>query len=255
VRNEELRDRITDRLRAALPATRTTYAVPLANGNRDIFIEVGTSFTRFLDELGDDAVADEEHLDAMLTTIVGEELDQMDSAAPSLLREGLRQYYAARFADTGDERSELVLAGSLLVGAYEQRRVQDDVVASFAIGVEQVLGPLAKVGWVRSFAEPRWARLMTKQIMSLVIDGDVIALGQAINAPPGAASLYPATLAHVDCPELAKILDQYDPYPGQPVIATDWSDYDDRMRFITAVFRSRQQSGGLFADGDLTGEW
>lgn len=278
VRDEAARARVEGRLRAALPRTRTTYAVPLADGNRDIFVEVGASFTRFLAHLGADIVADERHLDEALETIVGEDFGDgaatasggprdaepaagssrppaMATAAPALLREGLRYYYAARFAESADQRSELVLAGSLLVGAYEQRRVQDDVAASFAIGVAQVLGPLARVEWIRKLATPPWARLMTRQIMSLVIDGDVIALGEPIKAAPGANALYPATLAHVDSPALAGILRQYDPAPGKPVIARNWSDYDDRMRFITAFFRSRQQSGGLFRDGALEGEW
>jgi hypothetical protein len=256
VRENGARGRIEARLRSALPRTRTTYAVPLANGNRDIFVEVGSSFTRFLAHLGADVVADEQHLDEAIETIVGEDLgDGMATAAPALLREGLRYYYAARFAESADQRSEFVLAGSLLVGAYEQRRVQDNVAESFAMGVAQVLGPLARVDWIRRNAAPLWARLMTRQIMSLVIDGDVIALGRPIAAPPGAKALYPATLAHVDSPALAGILRQYDPVPGKPVVARDWSDYDDRMRFITAFFRSRQQSGGLFRDGTLEGEW
>jgi hypothetical protein len=250
------RARVEARLRAALPRTRTTYAVPLANGNRDIFVEVGASLTRFLAALGTDVVADPEKLETVLEAVQGEVLDAgMATAAPALLREGLAQYYAARFAESGDERSERVLAGSLLIGAYEQRRVQDDVAASFAIGVQQVLGPLARLEWLKRMATPPWSRLMTKEIMSLVIDGDVIALGEPIAPAPGKPALYPATLAHVDSPELALILRRYDPEPGQPVIASDWSVYDDRMRFITAFFRSRQQSGALFRAGDLEGEW
>jgi hypothetical protein len=187
------------------------------------------------------------------------------------LREAIRWYYRARFASTGDERSEQVLAGSLLLGTYEQTRLQRPIDEAFALGVDGLLGPIERsvarlpVPWpervdsnvlrpVRARLTPWWARLMTTRTMTLQIDGDVISLGTALGPAPG-HPLTPATLEQIASPQLRDLLHQLRLDDGQPVVARDWSSFDDRMRFIGAFFRSRQQDGQLFARPSVRGKW
>jgi hypothetical protein len=270
--DSRIRRAVERRLEAGLPTTRRTVGVRLGLGNRAVFLEVASSLVLFLDELGDDDEADDVKLKELVSAITP--LDADDTMSPGRiedLHDALTWFYRARFASTGDERSEAVLTGSLLLGVYEQTRLQRPIEESFALGVDAMLFPLKRIIGllpaslrprahavvvvpVRRWLTPPWARLMTSRTMTLRIDGDLIALGAPLRSADGGA-LYPPTLAHISLPRLRELLRDLELDDGRPVIARDWSSYDDRMRFIGAFFRSRQQEGHLFSVPALQGRW
>ena len=55
---------------------------------------------------------------------------------------------------------------------------------------------------------------------------------------------FPDLLATLELPELAATFARFD--RGLPTRAIDWSDLDDRMRYIANFFRSRQKSLEIF---------
>ena len=266
-----VRRAIEARLQHGLPFTRQTVGVRLGEGNRGIFHEVATFVVQLLDAHEHDDHPRDDDLDALLASFVTIADDTMSPASIDDVREALRWYYRARFADSGKERSEFILLGSLLLGVYEQERVQRAIVEAFALGVDGLLRPLHNgvdhlpVPWperceravlepTRAWLIPRWSRLMTTRTMTLTIDDEVIALGVALAPEPG-HPLNPATLDRIESPRLRDLLHELQLDDNRPVVARDWSSYPDRMRFIGAFFRSRQQDGNLFAPSDDRGVW
>jgi hypothetical protein len=116
----------------------------LAAGNRFVFLEIGMAVARFLECFGDvdRSRADEARWNTYWDEVKKQltELSQLDPSwmltefpEPDDLRLGLRQYFEALFTRDPDERAELVLAGNLLIGAYEQRRVDGYVTTALAL--------------------------------------------------------------------------------------------------------------------------
>ncbi len=271
VPDTRVRRAIEAKLIAGLPLTRQTVGVKLGEGNRAIFHEVATSVVRVLESHGHDHQPRDDALDELLTSFATIPDPAMADGSIDDVREAFRWYYRARFANTVDERSEFILLGSLLLGIYEQERVQPAIVEAFALGVDGLLQPLRRtagrlpVPWpdrceralfdpARTWLTPHWSRLMTTRTMSLRIDDEVIALGVALAPEPG-RPLNPPTLQRIESPRLREVLHELRLDDDRPVVARDWSSYPDRMRFIGAFFRSRQQDGNLFAKGTDEGEW
>ena len=269
--DNRVRRAIEAKLIAGLPLTRQTVGVKLGEGNRAIFHEVATYVVRVLAAHGHDDRPRDAELEELLATFTTIPDAAMADGSIDDVREAFRWYYRARFANTADERSEFILLGSLLLGIYEQERVQPAIVDAFALGVDGLLQPLRRtaarlpVPWpdrceravlepTRTWLTPRWSRLMTTRTMTITVDDEVIALGVALAPEPG-HPLNPPTLQRIESPRLREVLHELHLDDNRPVVARDWSNYQDRMRFIGAFFRSRQQDGNLFAKGSDKGEW
>ena len=70
----------------------------------------------------------------------------------------------------------------------------------------------------------------------------ILHLGSKLPPPPG-GPLYPAVLDPVEGSDAQALLEQYhalDPESAGEVGATDWAELAQRMRYIIALFRSRQ---------------
>ncbi|MFN0148131.1 MAG: hypothetical protein ACKVT1_16620, partial [Dehalococcoidia bacterium] len=82
----------------------------------------------------------------------------------------------------------------------------------------------------------------TEHISRITLPHEVLALGTDIKRQPSADLQSPAN------PELVAILARIAPAEGRPLGsgARDWSDLDERMRFIAGLFRAYQQDGTLF---------
>lgn len=118
-----------------------------------------------------------------------------------------------------------------------------------------------------------WQDFSTDALMTLTLPDTVLHLGHPIPADPG-APLVPPLLETIDDPELAAVLAKYDaleiriersrfsklkdriralfgesPEGGgelADVGAMNWTDFDQRMRYILTLFRLRQQDAHLF---------
>jgi hypothetical protein len=118
--------------------------------------------------------------------------------------------------------------------------------------------------------ERAWRHFSTDQLMTLTLPNGVLHLGHPISAVAG-APLLPPELATIADPELAALLARYgaldvrivrssfdwlkrriarlfdEPEPGDEadVGAIDWTNFDQRMRYILTLFRARQQDAQL----------
>ena len=95
----------------------------------------------------------------------------------------------------------------------------------------------------RSLVCRRVRRLVTSRLMRIRLPYGDLRLGDDLPDLP-ARRRFPDMLVTLERPELAALFAQCD--RGLPSRAIDWSDLDDRMRYIANFFRSRQKSLELF---------
>jgi hypothetical protein len=246
----------------------------LAAANRAVFLDVGQSMAAFLERFparaaaaGDAGeVAWQEFwrtVEAQLegSTLLDPSWVLTPSPPPDDLRLAFRQYFAALRADDQHLRSQYVLAGNLLLAAYEQRRLDGYVTAALSLssaramrrlicdrtGIAGTAGTAAggRSGW----ANRLYARLMTRR-MVLELPGEELEVDRPLTAPADPRDRWHslATDADVTLPVLQALITRYQlaagprPYRG----ARDWTSFDQRMRTIGMLFRLRQRQADLF---------
>ncbi|MDY7103269.1 MAG: oxygenase MpaB family protein [Actinomycetota bacterium] len=227
----------------------------LALGNRWVFAEIGTATARFIAWFGPDSDPDPRRYADFAATLVdlplspGEE--RSDDALAELV-EGFRWYHEARYETDPVRKAQCVLAGNLLLGGYEQRRVDPWVRAAFGAPIDIVVAPVANLltGRRPGAAPPDWVddlsewflRFSTAHALVLVGPEGVLRLGSDLPAPHGQGGFVPEPLRTLP-PEIQAIVDRYDRSDGDGVgtAATNWASFDDRMNYIANLFRSRQQ--------------
>lgn len=233
----------------------------LAAGNRFVFLEIAQATAHFIEHFeGVDTDPDEKRWEEYLAHMrqLNADLRRLDPSwlltdapEPEDLWLGLRQYYEALTTEDRKRRAEHVLAGTLLMGAYEQRRVDGYVAASIALFTERSMRQLVRHRTGVLPGLPRWpsmiyARLMT---MGLVLDlpDQQLQVSKPLPPPPG-GPLFPPDLQVITLPLLQALLTRWDASDGEDGgrRARNWSDLDDRMNYIANLFRSRQQHPVLF---------
>jgi hypothetical protein len=237
----------------------------VAMGNLKVFAEIGREFGRFLTTVPADAREDSsEFLDFVAGLTHGPPPDGQD-----LLREAFAYYQRQRHETEPGVRAAWILLANLKIGCHEQTRLQPQIAAAVDaplvvaadIGAAvlhalipgsqewprllhglaaAVLGMLAQV--VRREAINVSREVITEAMMVLSLPGAVLSLGRDLDAP------VPALLAGEPRPFLAGFVQEYDPCPpgGITCAATDWCDLQQRMHYITHLFRAYAETASLF---------
>jgi hypothetical protein len=256
----------------------------LAAGNRIVFREIGLAISLFLEAFGD---VDRERPDgSRWDAYMADVQDVLDGMArldeswiptvmpdPRELRLGLRQYYEALFAPDPKVRAELVLAGSVLLASYEQRRIDGYTGAVLALFTGRAMkrlrrqGTGAVCGWPHRLTSSLYARIATRCI-AVATPAESLWIGRpqpplappAPPAPPAPLApagplaplatqtrgrdpvRFPTDLDGITLPLLAALLARYDRSGGDPRRwrIRDWTSYDQRMNYIVNLIRSRQ---------------
>ena len=223
----------------------------IAEGNRLIFSEIGPVFVRLVETCGTRSDYDPSDLAKVLATLTP---GPPERGGQDLLRDAVTAYYEAAFTPHPKRRAELVLLGSLKIGLHEQVRVDplidaalDHPMAELVAGVAPWLGRLPR-SWhaeerARAFVCRRARRIVTARIMRIRLPYGDLRLGDDLPELP-ARRRFPDLLCTLDDPELAALFQRFD--RGGRTRAVDWSELDDRMRYIANFFRSRQKSLELF---------
>ncbi|HEY8527759.1 MAG TPA: hypothetical protein VIL48_22525 [Acidimicrobiales bacterium] len=236
----------------------------LAAGNRFVFLEIAQATSTFLEHFSDAGrdvgeKAWEDYWAEVRAHV--EELRNLDPSwllteapPPDDLRLGLRQYFEALRCEDRKRRAEHILAGNLLMGGYEQRRVDGYVAASIALFTERAMRNLVRhrsgalrgtIHWWPSMA---YARLMTR---GLVYDlpGERLQVSKPLPPPPD-GPLFPPDLQVIELPLLQALLTRWDTSDGRDSErrARNWALLDDRMNYIANLFRSRQQRQALLTE-------
>lgn len=244
----------------------------LAVGNRLVFLEIATAVSQFLAAFPDDASATTDGFERYVADldVFLESLRQLDPSwvttpapDPTLLRSGMRAYFGAMSCSNRKERAELVLLGSLLLGAYEQMRVDTYLTATLsfftATWLDRIIrGPrpgylAAALRAVEAPISTVYALLATRFFLVLELPsrgGGILRVGKPVPAvDPGKEELtFPSNLQHIQTPALQATLTRFDLSDGDPARtrASNWARYADRMNYITNLFRSRQEDVRLF---------
>jgi hypothetical protein len=246
----------------------------LAIGNRLVFLEIGTAVGHFVDSFG--AAPDSSPSPSFETywsdmAVFLEQLSHLDPSwvavdppDPRTLQAGMQAYHAALSEKDVKAKAELVLLGNLLLGAYEQARVDTYLTATLSFFTLSWLhriirGP--KPGFSALLARAMAAPVSTLYSLFatrffLVIDlpkgrDEMTTLKVGRPIPPiddDTTRSFPALLREVANPELQALLTRYDLSGGRAARtrATNWAIFADRMNYITNLFRSRQQMPELF---------
>lgn len=234
----------------------------LAAGNRFVFLEIGQSIALFIECF--EGVEDDpgetlwKTYWSQIRRVIAD-LRQLDPSwllterpEPEDLRLGLRQYYEALFTRDHKLRAERILAGTLLIGGYEQYRVDGYVEASLALFAEHSMRQLVRhrtgaLPGIRRWPSVVYARLMTKALV-LDLPDQRLQVSKPLPPPPD-GPLFPADLEVITLPLLQAVLTRWDISDGRDEgrKSCNWADLDDRMNYITNLFRSRQQCQILFS--------
>ena len=240
--------RLTAVLHTPLDAVgRASEAV--ARGNLEVFSEIGLEFARRLEH--------DEPLDRFLRGLrEGEPPD-----GQRLLRQAFAHYEQQRAATDPKTRAELGVFASLEIGLHEQTRLQERIADALnsALVTQEELGLRALVAvfpsaadWWRVVRRPasaavgslaaalqrastRVAReVITASFMVLSLPDRVLALESNLSDP------FPEVLREPGNEELVALVARFEPIP--PAVddcgAHDWSDLQQRMHYISHLFRA-----------------
>ena len=159
-------------------------------------------------------------------------------------------------------RSQLILAGSLQLGAHEQNHLQGPIAGSMDMGLNQSLALLKNrvfddipgLDAVDDALRPLgraisdlWGDLMTELLGTIETPDGILQLNEDIPLLPG-HTFVPSDLQPVVIDDLVVLLERFDHAQpdGHRSRAIDWVKLDDRMNFITNLFRSRHHRKSLF---------
>jgi hypothetical protein len=238
----------------------------VALGYLKVFAEIGREFARYTATVPVDAREDSPEFLAFVAALKpGPPPDGQD-----LLRDAFMYYQRQRHETDPGARAAWILFANLKIGFHEQTRLQPQIAAAVdaPLGVAADIGahilhvlipgsrkwprllhgPAASlVGWlakmVRREAIKVSREVVTEAMMVLSFPGAVLSLGRNLDAP------VPTHLAGEPRPFLASFLQEYDPCPpgGIACAATDWCNLQQRMHYITHLFRAYAETASLFA--------
>jgi hypothetical protein len=238
----------------------------IRDGNLKVFSELGPLFARFL------ACFEGNEIDLNAAEKLRASLRVGPSAedGQSLFNEALGYYIEAAKSSSPVEKAQNMLVANALTGLHEQIRLQSYIAGSLNAPVADVLGRLwgkhvtpdahpsllgrIAAAWDRfgnlvvDEAEKVWDDAATKELMTLAVPGQTLHLGSRLPPARPGQPLYSQALLRITTEEGLKLGETYDvldPKAEGLVGASDWTRLSQRMKYIIALFRSRQQVSEL----------
>lgn len=228
----------------------------LAGGNLAVFAEIGPLFGRFIEwfESGSD---DRDKLGRFLSGI------PEAAHGGDALRRAFAAYHRALGERDPKAKGERFLLANMLVGAHEQRRLQQYLESALGAPVDHLLerrvrrGLARLVPWgllrralyqalspIADTLEYVWQLALTEHVLRFEMPDVSLRLGDDIPALPD-GSMRPEVLETLGDPATADAWRRFDRV-GAETQSRNWAEFDDRMNFIVNLFRSRQQHEVLF---------
>jgi hypothetical protein len=220
----------------------------VAEGNLKVFEEIALVFARYLAVCPPDATVDSPEFATFA--------DGLEAGPPphgqDCLSSAFRNYQAQGAVEDRAQRAQMTVLANLQIGLHEQTRLQPQIVAameSAAEGIHTALGVSTRDHLVlrirgKVFQGPMTdvSRLViTDAMMVLTLPGGALSLARNIVRP------FPPDLAAISNPELTALVSRY--MPSQPAAescgATDWGVLEQRMRFISHLFRAYHEDPSL----------
>jgi hypothetical protein len=250
-------------------------------GNLKVFSELAPVFARFI-HLFDSGKLDDRAADQLLASLRG---GSSSRNGQSMLREAMESFIAAARESDPLRKAQHMMVANAQTGLHEQIRLQPFIAGSLNAPIEDTLGAIwdnhglpaehpnpsffdrVHALWDRlgaalvHDAEKVWGMFSAEELMTLAVPGQVLRLGNSLPPVHGKA-LYPRDLIEIRNEEAYDLLEQYnalDPHLQGDVGADDWSALAQRMRYILALFRSRQQESSMllqpFSDTQVAAIW
>ena len=251
-------DHVSDVLRDLLGAC----ALNLSNGNTEVFAEIAPAAATFVEVYGSKP-RDARFLRERVLEVC-DDARRFDGV--NRLQAGFSLWCDALSERDPKRRSQLILGGSLQLGVHEQNHLQGAIAGSMDMGMNQsiellkqrvakensavavlvdataaVLNPVARgIGDL-------WGTLMTELLGNIETPDGVLRLDRDVPPLPG-EPFVPSDLDPVVVDDLSALLARFDRSDGEgrESRALDWVNLDDRMNFITNLFRSRHHRKELF---------
>jgi hypothetical protein len=220
----------------------------VAEGNLKVFAEIGATFAQYLASCpADAAVGGAEFRGFLVGLRAGPPPDGQD-----YLKRAFGCYQAqGRVADRV-QRAQLIVLANLQIGLHEQTRLQPQIVAAMESAVEGIqtgLGVNIRDKVSLRFRDKVFqghltelSRLViTQAMMVLTLPDATLSLAENIVRP------FPADLARLDNSDLAALVSTYGALPPTPENcgATDWGILEQRMRYISHLFRAYHEDDAM----------
>jgi hypothetical protein len=222
--------------RKAYPKIAKAAARAFADGNRVVFDDIGRGFAGFLAAVRDEdpAVVDR-FLDGLAHDLPE---DGIDVKVAVRLRDGFAAYRDATVTTDRRERAQLVCFGNLCMAYVEQVRLQGPINRAFRA---VLTGWLAEKAWAERVA----SRVVTEWVLKLEIDRERFRPGRRLPRLHGRR--FPPELDVLDEERFAPFVEVLPPPRRRRLPNSNhWTSLEDRLRYIGALMRSRQQVVALF---------
>jgi hypothetical protein len=215
----------------------------IAEGNRIVFLELGTAFARFVRAYGGGA-GNMPSIDEFVATFspggplpdsalrdpqTGRLVSQQ-RGGQGALADAMRYYHKALLERDPRQKAQWMLLANALGGVHEQTRLQTYIAASLNAAIQDTLlssyqGAVAAQtsealpamhGWLSDLVLPLaneveklWREVSTDALMELKLPEEIVHLGHSITPPPNETSLYPSDLEMLSLPALREVVTKY----------------------------------------------
>ena len=239
----------------------------VAKGNGIVFAELAPVYANMIAKFDQGEILQGEALEEF---IAAQDL-KGEPESIAIFEDAIRNYFLAMRTEEQVQRAQLICLANLQAGLHEQQRLQGPIAAALEAPVTegllkvrhwwlvQLLLKVPVLGWLlrqldRGFLAllpevERLAEVLETKLM-MAIKMHTISMPLSEDVPPNAdGTMFPPDLEPVVLPELTKLLEQWAGSMSTNANsgARNWKNLDDRMRFIFALFRSRQQTPDLLA--------
>ncbi len=237
-------------------------ATNLSDGNTEVFAEIAPAAATLVTSFRENR----QNPSAVRAEVLRACEGAPEFEGENRLHAGFAHWCDALAESDPTRRSQLILAGSLQLGAHEQNHLQGAIAGSMDMGLNQSFG-LLKQRLVRG--EPGqpaieesidallhpvghvigdlWGDLMTELLGSILTPDGTLRLNRDVPPLPG-QEFVALELEQIVVEDLATLLGRFNraKADGEGSRAIDWVDLDERMNFITNLFMSRHHRKELF---------
>jgi hypothetical protein len=256
-----------------LSKTADDAADAVGRGNKKVFEEIALQFTRFHELCFGDTIYHSEHIDAFNQGLK----KGLPPDGQEYLRRAFTRYYQSFFEDDLKKRAELCFLANLEIGFHEQTRLQPEIAealnAAFLNEVEiekQLYDHLFSKSslWtkIRLFFQRIFGRTdllknaigsftqLLKDLLRKVLTDHLMTLtfppAKRLQLGKDLVAVYPDLLRELQHEELLSLLKEIDPTPNSLLQsgATDWANLQERMHYITDLFRCFYETKELFLE-------
>jgi hypothetical protein len=162
-------------------------------------------------------------------------------------RHAVRSLILAAATDDQKEKAELIYSASVALSAIEQWRA-DRQIDDFFEGI------ISNRRWIPRRLRPRAkrfaSRFSTRWMTTFTFDGEFVSVGTPLPEPAASRYSEPGrTLDTLTNPWATTVVDRF--WTSDAPHSTDWRDYEERMEFIAALFRSYEEIPSMLDYRDL----